>query len=58
MCKEYKKEQFLYCRYCDWKTLKFYHDKKGKLVVGVKRLRRHVEYTHWQEIYERENEYV
>ena len=52
--KEYPKEQYLHCRYCNWKTLKFFHDKKGKLVVGYKRLRRHVEHAHIEELMETE----
>ena len=53
----YKETDYFHCKYCDWKTLKFYINKRGKIVDGNKRIMYHVEDHHWQ-IYEKIIAYV
>ena len=46
---KYRYEDYFYCRFCDWKCLKWYTNKNGKRCSGQKRMSNHVEFTHWLE---------
>lgn len=52
----YQKNNFLKCKYCNWKCLKIKKDKKGKAIRDIVKsfdlLIEHVEYKH-SEIYKK-----
>ena len=43
---KYPKEQYVHCKWCNWKCLKFYKNRKGRTVSGFKKLEFHVTYHH------------
>lgn len=49
------KDKYVHCKYCDWKCLKFWKTKTGKVITGNKRLINHVMTHHFLEFEEIEN---